>query len=188
MIATSELTNENVLPWPTSFSHLEYGANFFLSSYRNPLQMSSDPSNLNETQPTQEEVLTSEVKPKRVRTPAQVAALEAARQKAMKVRAEKAELNRKEKELARAAVERERRERAAKIQAEYEALSQPTDPLPPPDDPPKRRKPARRIVVHEASSGEEEEDDTVDVVLPPKPKPPPPDPLARARMKMFQYE
>ena len=42
------------------------------------------------------------------RTPAQLAALDAARQKAMKIRTEKAELSRKEKEVARVQLERQR--------------------------------------------------------------------------------
>ena len=121
------------------------------------------------------------------RTPAQLAALDAARQKAMKIRTEKAELSRKEKEVARVQLERQRSERAAKIQSEYDALHAPpvespaqpeTEPLPPK----KARKPARRIIVHEVSSAEEDEDDTVDVILP---KAKPVDPYARVRQKMF---
>jgi sRNA-binding protein len=121
------------------------------------------------------------------RTPAQLAALDAARQKAMKIRTEKAELSRKEKEVARVQLERQRSERAAKIQSEYDALHAVESPAPPPPEaeplPPKKaRKPARRIIVHEVSSAEEDEDDTVDVILP---KAKPVDPYARVRQKMF---
>ena len=121
------------------------------------------------------------------RTPAQLAALDAARQKAMKIRTEKAELSRKEKEVARVQLERQRSERAAKIQSEYDALHAVESPAPPqpeaePLPPKKARKPARRIIVHEVSSAEEDEDDTVDVILP---KAKPVDPYARVRQKMF---
>ena len=131
----------------------------------------------------------SEVIPPRKapRTPAQLAALDAARQKAMKIRTEKAELSRKEKEVARVQLERQRSERAAKIQSEYDALHAVESPAPPqpeaePLPPKKARKPARRIIVHEVSSAEEDEDDTVDVILP---KAKPVDPYARVRQKMF---
>ena len=129
------------------------------------------------------------------RTPAQLAALDAARQKAMKIRAEKAELSRKEREVARVQQERQRQERAARIQSEYDALhvAEPTPaeverraPATPPESPPppvkKARKPARRIIVHEVSSADEDDDDTVDVILP---KAKQIDPFARARDKMF---
>ena len=119
------------------------------------------------------------------RTPAQLAALDAARQKAMKIRTEKAELSRKEKEVARVHLERQRSERAAKIQSEYDALhtvESPAQPEAEPLPPKKARKPARRIIVHEVSSAEEDEDDTVDVILP---KAKPTDPYARVRQKMF---
>ena len=144
---------------------------------------------LTEDAPTATEVVTPPLaKPKAPRTPAQLAALDAARQKAMQVRQEKAELSRKEKEVQRALSGREQKERADRIRADYEALSAPETEETPPDPPePRRRKPARRIIVHEASSGEDD-DDTVDVILPPKPKAPPPDPLARARQKMFEYQ
>lgn len=129
---------------------------------------------------------------KAARTPAQLAALDAARQKAMKIRSEKAELSRKEREVARVQQERQRQERAAKIQSEYDALHAAT-PTPleaerqaPPTSPPppikRARKPARRIIVHEVSSADEDEDDTVDVILP---KAKPIDPYARVREKMF---
>ena len=142
---------------------------------------------MTEDAPTATEVVTPPLaKPKAPRTPAQLAALDAARQKAMQVRQEKAELSRKEREVQRALSERERQERADRIRADYEALSAPETEETPPEPPPKRRKPARRIIVHEASSGEDD-DDTVDVILPPKPKAPRADPLARARQKMFEY-
>ena len=123
------------------------------------------------------------------RTPAQLAALDAARQKAMKIRTEKAELSRKEKEVARVQLERQRSERAAKIQSEYDALHAVESPAPPQPEteppqpaPKKARKPARRIIVHKVSGAEEDEDDTVDVILP---KAKPVDPYARVRQKMF---
>jgi hypothetical protein len=116
------------------------------------------------------------------RSDKQLAALTAAREKAMRIRQERADLSRKEREVARAQQEKEKTEMAARIQAEYEALSQP--------QPPKRRKPARRIIVHEASSATDEEDDTVDVILPPVKKPPTETELhyQRTLNKMFQYE
>ena len=97
------------------------------------------------------------------RTEKQLESLRLAREKALKMRVEKAELSRKEKEVAKANVERERQERANKIEADYEAIE---------DAPPKKkRRPARRIVVHEASSGSDSEEE-IDVILPPKPRPP----------------
>ena len=86
----------------------------------------------------------------------------------MKIRQQRADLTRKEKEVAKATAERDRQERAAKIQAEFDALK--AAPVQEETPVPKKRKPARRIIVHEASSGED--DDTVDVVLPRERKPP----------------
>ena len=111
----------------------------------------------------------------------------------MKVRAEKSELNRKEKEVVRAQQNLVASERAAKIQSDYDALSIPKEeileeeePLPTPK---KARKPARRIIVHEVSSASDTEDDTVDVILPKQRRGPSPEELVYRQTlnKMFTY-
>ena len=121
------------------------------------------------------------------RTMKQLESLRLAREKALKMRVEKAELSRKEKEVAKATAERDRQERAAKIQAEFDALK--AAPVQEETPVPKKRKPARRIIVHEASSGEED-DDTVDVVLPRERKPPSAAEVQYQRTlnKMFYYD
>ena len=148
--------------------------------------MEPDPVDVSEppVEPTAE---ASTPRQKAPRTPAQLAALEAARTKAMKIRQQRADLTRKEKEVAKATTERDRQERAAKIQAEFDALKA----TPVQEETPvlKKRKPARRIIVHEASSGEEA-DDTVDVVLPRERKPPSAAEVQYQRTlnKMFYYD
>ena len=147
---------------------------------------------------TQPPETTTEPRQKAPRSEAQLAALEAARHKAMKIRQEKAELTRKEKAVARAAQERDRQERAAKIQADFEALE---DKAPPPapaqvatTEP--KRKPTRRVIhVQEASSGSEvDEADEVEVRLPRARQPVARQPTEMERRyqasiyKMFHYE
>ena len=106
------------------------------------------------------------------RSDAQLAALDAARHKAMKIRQEKAELARKEKVIARATQERDRQERAAKIQADFEALEAIRSTPVEEEEPKKKRKPARRVIhVQEASSASDDEPDEVEVRLP-KARPP----------------
>ena len=98
--------------------------------------------------------------------------------------------NRKEKAVAKATAERERQERAAKVQADYDRLQEPNQREEPKDqrEEPKRRKPARRIIVHEASSASEE-DDLVDVVLPKKRQPTETElRYQRTLNKMFYYD
>ena len=111
---------------------------------------------------------TPPLKTKAHRTEAQKAALDRARQKAMAVRAENASLKRKEQEVERALALKAKQERAARVEAEYQALSKPpaeSEPTPP-SSPKKKRKPARKVVVTEVSSASESEASEVEVVLP----------------------
>ena len=126
------------------------------------------------------------------RTPKQLAALESARVKAMAARAEKAELRRKEKEVLRAQTDAAKQDRAARIQAEYDALHTVKEEEVEEEVEERvvkkaARKPARRIIVHEVSSASEEEDDTVDVIVPKQKRGPTPQEVAleRVRNKMF---
>ena len=134
---------------------------------------------------------------KRERTEAQRQALEKARAKAMAVRQENAALKKKEHEVQKALLEKTKAERAAKITAEYEALTkeeqdEPTREEPTGEEPTgappvkKKRKPARRVVVTEVSSESEASD--VEVVIP-KAKKPTPQELAYQRTvaKLFSY-
>ena len=145
------------------------------------------------------ETTPTESRQKAPRSEAQLAALEAARHKAMKIRQEKAELTRKEKAIARATQERDRQERAAKIQADFEALEDKAPPPAPPPAPavePPKRKPTRRVIhVQEASSGSEvDEADEVEVRLPRARQPVARQPTEMERRyqasiyKMFHYE
>ena len=110
----------------------------------------------------------------------------------MAVRAENAALKKKEAEVERAMVEKAKADRAAKINAEFEALKSPTSQETEEEEPlPKRRKrkPARRVIVTEASSASESEDDEVEVVLPRARKQPSAQEVAyrRAMEKMFSW-
>ena len=145
---------------------------------------------------TEDPVEATEVAPKvKVpRTPKQLAALESARVKAMAARAEKAELRRKEKEVLRAQTDAAKQDRAARIQAEYDALHAVKEEEEVEEEVEEERvvkkaarKPARRIIVHEVSSASEEEDDTVDVIVPKAKRGPTPQEVAleRVRNKMF---
>ena len=135
------------------------------------------------------EVVTPRVKIPR--TPKQLAALEGARVKAMAARAEKAELRRKEKEVLRAQTDAAKQDRAARIQAEYDALHAEEEEVEEAVEErvikKAARKPARRIIVHEVSSASDEEDDTVDVIMPKAKRGPTPEELAleQVRNKMF---
>ena len=155
------------------------------------MTLDPDPPESTEVPVTSPDEVTEDPPPPRQKIPRsekQLQALQAAREKALRIRQERADLTRKEKEIARAQQEREKSDRAAKIQSEYDALQKKEDE---PEPPPKRaRKPARRIIVHEASSGEESEDDTVDVILPPKPKQPTAEQLRlqRSMDKMFSFQ
>ena len=148
-----------------------------------------------ETPVTEDPVEATEVVTPRVkvpRTPKQLAALESARVKAMAARAEKAELRRKEKEVLRAQTDAAKQDRAARIQAEYDALHTVKEEEVEEEVEERvvkkaARKPARRIIVHEVSSASEEEDDTVDVIVPKQKRGPTPQEVAleRVRNKMF---
>ena len=143
----------------------------------------------------------TEARVKAPRSEAQIAALERARIKAQEARGEAAALRKKEQEVERAMVAKARAERAARVEAEYKALTTPvqevqeeeTSPPPEPETPakPMRKKPARRVIVTEVSSGEET-DEEVEVVLP-KARKAPPQPTAeelmfqRSMTKMFTY-
>ena len=135
----------------------------------------------------------------RERTEAQKQALERARAKAMLVRAENAALKRKELEVERALLAKSKADRAAKINAEYEALATkegeemfneeegPAQEKVAPT--PKKRKPARRVVVTEVSSASDSEASDVEVILPRARKQPMAQELKyqHTMSKMFSY-
>ena len=133
-------------------------------------------------------------KAKAVRTEAQKLALQKARENAMAVRAENAALKQKEREVEKALLERAKAERAAKVEADYNALTQSARPPPIAEEeeeevappPKKRRKPARRVIVTEASSGTDE-DEEVEVVLPKKKASAAELAYQRATTKMFYF-
>ena len=118
-----------------------------------------------------------EVRVKRPRTEAQMLALARAREQAVTVRQQNADLRRKQVEIDRAHAAKTRQEENDRIEREFAALSQPPPsppsppepeeaPRAPPEEAPRRkRKPARRVVVTEASSASESEDE-VEVTLP----------------------
>ena len=111
---------------------------------------------------------------KRPRTEAQILALNRAREQAMAVRLQNADLRRKQAEIDRAHAAKTKREDNERIEREFAALSQPPPSPPSPEEAPRapreeaprrKRKPARRVVVTEASSASESEDE-VEVTLP----------------------
>ena len=133
---------------------------------------------------------------KRARTEAQVAALSRAREEAMKVRQQNAELRRKEKEIDRVTLAQAKEDKRQRIEREYSELtktappiqSDPQEETPQEEKPRRKKKPARKVIVTEASSGSEEEE--VEVVLPRQKKPMSAEQLAyqRAYSKMFEYQ
>ena len=123
------------------------------------------------------------------------AALEKARAKAMAVRAENAQLKRKEKEVERALAAQAKAERLQKVEEQYQKLTGVTEePQEDADEapPPRKRKPARRVVhVTEVSSASESETEEVEVRLPrPKKEKKTAEQLQyeRAVNKLFTYE
>ena len=136
------------------------------------------------------EVTEETPKPKLERTDAQKAALQKAREKAMAVRAENATLKKKEVEVERALLAKAKAERAAKVEAEYNALATVTEEASEeaPREKPRKRKPARRVIVTEASSASETEDE-VEVILPRARKQPSAEETSYQRVvnKMFAF-
>ena len=151
-----------------------------------------------EGEPTTTEAPQTPLEGKKPRSHAQLKALEAAREKALRVRRENAELRQKEK----AVKSYQKQERVRQVEQAYDQLPKkeaeeqddwdsPIQELPAPyqePKPKKKRKPARRVIVTEVSSESDHSD--VEVVLPKK-KPPPPQPTAeemhyqRAMERMF---
>ena len=113
-------------------------------------------------------------KVKKVRTPAQLETLRLAREKAATVRAQNAEMRRKQTEIDKAAAEEVKKQRVAQLEKEYSAMA-----LPPEvekgdheteasESEQKKKPPKKRVVVVEESSSEDE----VEIRLPaPKRKP-----------------
>lgn len=130
-----------------------------------------------DTPPPTEEAVPPKAKPPR--SEAQKAALERAREKAIKVRAENAELKRMEAQKAALERAREKAERVARVEEEIASLASE-------DAKPRKRKPARRVIVTEASSASES-DDEVEVVLPKAKKSTEDLSYQRAMSKMFTF-
>jgi hypothetical protein len=132
---------------------------------------------------------------KRPRTEAQIHALQKAREQAMIVRQQNAELKRKQQEIDRATLAKAKRDERQRIEREYDALHSKVE-EDHTDEPqsrseegkPRKRKPARKVIVTEASSGSET-DEEVEVVLPRAKKAMTAEQIRyqRAYSKMFEY-
>ena len=123
----------------------------------------------------------TETPKKAPRSEAQMAALHKARDKAMAIRSQNAELKRKQVEIDRAVAAKAKREEAERIEREYAAMQEPTEPKK------RKRKPARKVIVTEASSASESEEE-VEVVLP-KSKTTAADRLYQRTMsKLFEFQ
>ena len=146
--------------------------------------MSEEPSPVSE--PTQVP------KTKKPRSEQQLAVLARAREKALAVRQENAEIRRKEKELESAKKKSDFAERKARVETEHAQMSDPSD-LEPTEEV-RQRKPKvvhRKVVVVESESDSDHEE--IEVRTKRKKAPPPetgpePDPLyASAYSKMFDF-
>ena len=138
---------------------------------------------------------------KRPRTEAQMHALLKAREKALMVRQQNADLKRKQQEIDRATLAKAKQDERERIEREYKSLHAPAPPAPPIDEEeenpesskirekPRKKKPARRVVVTEASSGSETEEE-VEVQLPRQRRPRSAEQIAyqRSMSKMFEYQ
>ena len=148
---------------------------------------------------------------KRPRTEAQMHALLKAREKALMVRQQNADLKRKQQEIDRATLAKAKQDERERIEREYKSLQRPqvaigsrSDPHAPPPpideeeenpesskirEKPRKKKPARRVVVTEASSGSETEEE-VEVQLPRQRRPRSAEQIAyqRSMSKMFEYQ
>ena len=135
---------------------------------------SQEPPEISET------LVTTIEKVKKSRSPAQLETLSRAREKALVVRMQNAEMRRKQSEVDRAAATAVKRQRVEKLQREYDAVVETATPQRAVDHTSdeevvervvKRPKKKRVIVVEESSS-----DDEIEVRLPkPKKFAPPPD-------------
>ena len=149
-----------------------------------PLQTSTEPL----SKPTDG---TTQVQ-KRPRTEAQTHALQKAREQAMMVRQQNADLKRKQQEIDRAVLAKAKRDERERIEREYDQIHS----TPPKEEEveeeeekkPRKRKPARKVIVTEASSGSETEEE-VEVVLPRAKKSMTAEQIRyqRAYTKMFDY-
>ena len=151
----------------------------------------SDPEDTIETpeetiQETQE-ISEVTVKQKKPRTQKQLDSLAKARQRAYENRTQNADLKRKEIEIRKALDKKQRDERIAKIQKQFEDLDK--DEEEEEEIPKRKRKPARRVIVTEASSASESEED-VEVVLPKPLRQPTHEQLVyeRSMQKMLMYQ
>jgi len=149
----------------------------------------------------------------KARSPQQLEILAKARAKAQIVRAENADLKRKEKELAKAEKEKEKADRKKSITERYAKLKDPpleaepyesddtevVEQPPKPKPKPKVKKTKKRVVVVPQSESESEDEEVVYVAAPRKKKAPkervvyapenppaPPDPFNGMYEKMFR--
>ena len=128
--------------------------------------------------PTEEQAGEVKALEKKVRTPAQLETLRLAREKAATVRAQNAELRRKQAEIDKAAAAEVKQQRMEQVEKEYSAIIQPvkdTEEETTPESHPveKKKAPKKRVVVVEESSSEDE----VEIRLPPAKKAAQPAPL-----------
>ena len=115
-------------------------------------------------------------KPKKERTPSQIAQFEAARKKAYEMRSQAKEALKNQKAA------------AAQEEAEVEAVETSEEEAPPPPKPKPRKVKKRKVVVVEAEESSDTEEE-MEIRLPPKKEkpapPPPPDPYAAHYSRMF---
>ena len=128
--------------------------------------------------PTEEQAGEVKALEKKVRTPAQLETLRLAREKAATVRAQNAELRRKQAEIDKAAAVEVKQQRMEQVEREYSAIIQPIkdaeeDKTSESDPVEKKKAPKKRVVVVEESSSEDE----VEIRLPPVKKAAQPAPL-----------
>ena len=129
---------------------------------------------------------------KRPRTEAQMLALQRAREQAMMVRQQNADLKRKQQEIDRAVLAKAKRDERERIEREYDHLHstppEEAEVMEADEKPARKRKPARKVIVTEVSSGSDTEEE-VQVVLPRAKKSMTAEQIRyqRAYTKMFDY-
>jgi hypothetical protein len=129
---------------------------------------------------------------KKPRTEAQTLALQKAREQAMMVRQQNAELKRKQQEIDRAVLAKAKRDERERIEREYDHLhstpAKEAEVMEADEKPARKRKPARKVIVTEVSSGSDTEEE-VQVVLPRAKKSMTAEQIRyqRAYSKMFDY-
>ena len=154
----------------------------------------ADTPSTEELQPSTEilSTATEGSRQKKPRTEAQTLALQKAREQAMMVRQQNAELKRKQQEIDRAVLAKAKRDERERIEREYDQIHstppEEAEVMEADEKPARKRKPARKVIVTEVSSGSDTEEE-VQVVLPRAKKSMTAEQIRyqRAYSKMFDY-